>query len=416
VDRRECHRRGLAVLTATVGVAAFSPVAVAAPPIVVIDAPARIVDEPKRRATLRVYDSQRREDYSGPVGIEVRGYGSQNHPKKSYAIETRKPSGKKKSVSLLGMPADEDWVLDAEYNDETLLRNYVAYSTSRWAGRYAARTQLVEVILNDRYEGVYLLAEQLKLHQDRVAVDDTDVSGGYLLHMISRERTPGERFFTTAVEKQAIVYKDPDRDEISYGRANWIRDYVSRCERRLYGDRFRDRRRGYRHCLDMDAAVEYLLLNELFRNQATFWFSTHMHKSVGGKLVLGPIWDFDLAIGNSDAVEPNQLAGWQYDASPWAERLYADPAFRRRMATRWRDLRERGIEGHIRQALDSGVRQLAGAQERNFSRWPVFERAKNRGPRDPRTGKLPANHAEAVDYLKWWLTQRIEWIDGNVGA
>jgi hypothetical protein len=141
-----------------------------------------------------------------------------------------------------------------------------------------------------------------------------------------------------------------------------------------------------------------------------------MHKSVGGKLVLGPIWDFDLAIGNSDAVEPNQLAGWQYDASPWAERLYADPAFRRRMATRWRDLRERGIEGHIRQALDSGVRQLAGAQERNFSRWPVFERAKNRGPRDPRTGKLPANHAEAVDYLKWWLTQRIEWIDGNVGA
>ena len=63
--------------------------------------------------------------------------------------------------------------------------------------------------------------------------------------------------------------------------------------------------------------------------------------------------------------------------------------------------------------IDRGARKLAGGpQERNFSRWRIFgtDRAK---PADPRTGAPPANHAEAADYLKWWLKKRIKWIDGN---
>ena len=403
---------GLALLTAVGVTAALPAVAAADLPVVVINAPEGIVDEPKRRGTMRVFDSLGREDYTGQIGIELRGYGSQKYPKRSYAVETRKTSGKDHNVSLLGMPADEDWVLIANYRDESLVRNHVAYETSRWLGRYAARTQLVEVAVNDSYEGVYLLAEQLKVNDSRIAVDDSDLQGGYLLHMISPERTPGELFFTTPVKHQPIVYKDPGRDEIKYGRAAWVRDYVGRFERSLYGGTYRDRRRGYRRYLDLDAAVDYMLLNELFRNQATFRFSTHMHKGVGGKLVLGPIWDFDIAIGNSDAVEANQLAAWHFDTSPWAERLYADPTFRRRMATRWRDLRTRGIERHIMETVDYSAGQLAGApQQRNFSRWPTFDKQKNRGPRDPRTGRLPANYAEAVDYLKWWVAERIRSMD-----
>jgi hypothetical protein len=403
---------GLALAIAVGSIAAVPGAAGADPPVVVIDAPEGIVDEPKRPATMRVFDSLRREDYSGHIGIEVRGYGSKNHPKISYALETRRASGADREVSLLGMAADEDWVLIANYKDESLLRNYVAYSTSRWLGRYAPRTRLVEVVVNDSYEGVYLLAEQLKVEDSRVAVDDSDVRGGYLLHMISPDRTPGELFFTTPVEHQPIVYKDPGRNEISYGRAAWIRKYVGRFERKLYGPEFRQRRRGYSRYLNVGAAVDYLLLNELFRNQATFRFSTHMYNGVGGKLVLGPIWDFDLAIGNSDAVEANQAAGWHYEAYPWAERLYADPGFGRRMAGRWQDLRARGIRRHIMRTIDSGAEQIGGdPQERNFSRWPTFDRRKIRHPRDPRTGKFPANHAQTVDYLKWWIRKRITWID-----
>jgi CotH kinase protein len=412
---------GLALLTASATIAALPTGAAAQSgqqtlPVVVIDAPEGIVDEPKRPATMRVTDRQGREEYSGHLGIELRGFTSQqDDPKKPYALETRKPSGENRNVSLLGMPKDDDWVLIASYRDESLLRNLVAYSAARWLGGYASRTRLVEVILNDSYEGVYLLAEELKLHKSRVAVDDSDVSGGYLLEMTSLRRTEGLQFFTTPVQSQPVVYTDPNGDDLSAGRAAWIRDYVSRFERRLYGDRFRHPRRGYRRYVDVDAAVDYLLLNELFRNADTFRNSTYMHKGTGGKLVLGPLWDFDHAVGNDGDAEDNLTTGWEYSASPWAGRLYADPAFRRLMATRWESMRRQGLKRHIMRAIDRGARQLAGAQERNFSRWPVFgtDAAK---PVDPRTGAPPANHAQAVDYLEWWLVTRTKWIDRHING
>jgi CotH protein len=403
---------GSALLTAAIAIAALPPGAVAAQdgalaaqngrldlPVVVIDAPNGIVDDPKRDATMRVYDRDRGEDYSGHIGIELRGYTSQqDDPKKPYAIETRTPSGANRNVSLLEMPRDNDWVLIASYLDKSQVRNYVVYRTARWVGHYASRTRLVEVVLNGSYEGVYLLGEQLKVDDDRVAVDDSDVSGGYLLEMISTRRSQGEQFFTTPVKKQPIVYKDPNREDLSLGRATWIRNYVNGCEITLYSDRFRNRRRGYRRCLDIDAAVDYMLLNELFRNADTLRNSTYMYKGVDTKLVLGPVWDYDHAVGNDGDAEDNLTSGWEYGASPWAERLYADRAFRRRMAERWQELRAEGLRQRILQTLDRGARKLArGPAERNFARWPSR-----------------VTPPEAIDYLDSWLRRRIKWIDENI--
>jgi len=422
----------LALLTAATAVAVVPAGAAAQQPpldlpVVSIDAPERIVDEPKTPATIGVYDRDRRQHYAGPGGIELRGQSSQNLPKKSYSIELRTPSGANENVSLLGMPADDDWVLTANYEDLSLLRSVIVYSTTRWLGRYAARTQFVEVILNGRYDGVYVLAESLKLHESRVAVDDSRITGGYLLEMTSKGRAEGEQFFTTPVQDQAVVYDDPNREDLSYGRAAWIRRYVSRFERSLYSDQFMDRRHGYRRYLDMSAAVDYVLLNELFRNTDTFTYSTYMHKGVGEKLVLGPVWDFDQGIGRYYP-EPafNSREGWQYTirfrqqipgaGSPWAGRLYTDPAFRARMYRHWRQLRRQGLEQHIMEAIDSGTRQLEGGPaERNLERWPPSDIPEDERVPDPRTGVAPANLAQAVDYLKWWLQGRIAWMDQSLG-
>ena len=371
---------------------------------------------------MRVFDRDRRVDSSGPIGIELRGGTSQTFsPKKPYGLETRTRSGENRNDSLLGMPADDDWVLISNQVDQSLLRNYVAYETSRWLGRYAARMRIVELFVNDSYEGVYLLGEQLKVHEDRVAVDDSDISGGYLLETTSMTRldkTPqSEEFFTTPVQNRPVLYSDPDRDDLSLGRATWIRDYVNRCERRLYGERFRSRRLGYRRCMDVDAAVDYLLMSELFSHDNTFKDSMYMSKGVGGKLVLGPVWDQDNGIGNSGREEFNLRTGWKYVAYPWAGRLYADRGFRRRMAERWKELRRRGLKREVMRTIDLGDRQLArGPGERNFARWPVFEGDDYPGHNDPRTGEPIANHAQAVDYLKWWLSGRIKWISAHVNS
>jgi hypothetical protein len=140
-----------------------------------------------------------------------------------------------------------------------------------------------------------------------------------------------------------------------------------------------------------------------------------MYKGVGEKLVLGPLWDFDHAIGNDGTPVDNATAGWEYAESAWTERFYADPRFRSKMARHWQAMRDQGIERHLMETIDSGAAQLAGAADRNFSRWRIFgtPRAK---PDDPRTGAPPANHAQAVDYLKWWLRERIKWMDGSIAS
>ena len=381
-------------------------------PVVVIDTPGEIVNEPKVTGTVSVIDRQFREQYRGPIGIERHGFSSlENDPKLSYDLETREPSGEARNVSLLELPKDDDWILVAGYRDGSLLRNLLAYSTSRWLGRYAPRTRLVEVVKNRRYDGVYLLAEELKLHKRRVAVDSR---GGYLLQMVSSPRVRRKAFFTTRVSHQQVLYEDPKLKGASSRRTAGIREYVDRFERRLYGRRFRDPRRGYSRSLDVGAAVDFLLLNELFRNGDTFRHSTYMYKGAGRKLVLGPLWDFDHALGNDSTPKFNRLSGWQYNrAAPWAGRLYADPAFRRRMVRRWRTLRRRGLLAHLISTIDSGAGELAEAQERNFRRWLVFGTGETRVP-DPRTGAPPANHAQAIDYLKWWISGRTRWIDANI--
>ena len=107
----------------------------------------RIRDEPRTRARLRIAG-----DYDGWAGIELRGQSSQSFAKKSYAVQLRTPRGADRDAALLGMPADDDWILYAAYNDKTLMRNVVAYQTARGLGRWAPQTRFVELTLNGRYK------------------------------------------------------------------------------------------------------------------------------------------------------------------------------------------------------------------------------------------------------------------------
>ena len=92
----------------------------------------QIPDEPKITARLGiVYNGpgqtnsvfQTPNHYNGYIGIELRGNSTQHYPKKPYAIETRDSLGENLNVSLLGMPAENDWVLRASYFDHTFIRN-----------------------------------------------------------------------------------------------------------------------------------------------------------------------------------------------------------------------------------------------------------------------------------------------------
>ena len=384
-------------------------------PLVVINAPRRIVDERKVSARMKVIAhrggrlnsaSDRGTDFDGPIGIELRGRSSQGFPKKPYSIETRKTSGKNDNVVLLGLPKDEDWILYPSYNDKTLMRSVLAYRAARKLGRYASRTRFVEVVLNGRYHGVYVLMEKPKILKSRVAVRDTDVTGGYLIEATTREKV-NDAHFNTPVTGKPIEFSDPGRGKLSAERATYIEDYVGRFERALYSPEFRDPARGWRAYLDAGSAVDFVLLNELFKNQDGFLASTFLHKDVGGKLKLGPVWDFDIAMGNSSYGKSRFLAGWMLDAYPWSSRLYQDPGFVDQLIRRWRAVRG-PLVADLQRGIVANAKTLQAAQARNFARWPILGRYvfPNSAVRN--------TYAAEVAFLRSWLSRRAAWIDANI--
>jgi CotH protein len=339
------------------------------------------VDTDRRIGRADVPAQLRAPGFAGEVEIRTRGRWSQRFPKKSYAVEIRDGD-----AAPLGLPADDDWILYAAYNDRTLIRNVLAYDTARRMGRYAARTRFVELRLNGRYHGVYVLMEKLELGR---------VRGDFLLEMTS----PGQALrkdpsFRTP-RGRPVVWADPERDDLPRGRALAIRDRVARAERALYGGG------AWRRHLHAGAAVDYLLVQELFKNQDAMEASTFM-TGARGRLRLGPVWDFDFSSGNSKRAPSRFLHGWMAAERPWAERLYADRGFRRQMARRWAQLRRAGLRAWLLRSVDRHARALAPAARRDSARW----RAGGDRPRGTHGG-----HTRA---LRRWLDRRIDWLDGNL--
>ena len=129
--------------------------------------------------------------YDGAIGIKLRGNSSLSFNQKKYTIELRDENGKEKDFSLLGMPANSDWVLLAPYNDVSMMRDPMAFQLWRDMGHWGPRTEMVELYVDDDYRGIYILSEAIKRGEQRVNVsklkktdiEGRELTGGYILRI-----------------------------------------------------------------------------------------------------------------------------------------------------------------------------------------------------------------------------------------
>ncbi len=337
-------------------------------PRIDIRASKAIRDEPKVPARLTVGGRTHR------IGIEVRGQGTQRHPKKPYGFETRR------RVRLLGMPAERDWVLNATFRDPSLLRDALAHHAARRLGLPATRTRHVELRLNGRRRGLYLLMERPELSPRRVRADALlELTEGSALDR-------GDRSFPSATE---LVVREVE------GGAG--RHAVEAFEASLGGP-------GWRRHLDERSAVDYVLHAELLKNQDAFLRSTFVSLR-GGTLRLGPVWDFDLSAGNVTVAAAAPPEGWLLTDRPWAAALLTDPGFRAALAQRWRALQARGFVRSLMRTIDRRARAIRAPASRNFARWPIL------GKPLFQAQPVHGSHRAAVAGLKRWLARRAAWMD-----
>ena len=415
-------------------------------PIVTIDTfGRRIPNEPKIPARIKViYDqsggrnalNSRHVDFEGKIGIELRGKTSQHFPKKQYGVEIQDDNGNDKDVSLLQLPAESDWVLNGPYSDKTLMRNFLAYEFSNRIGRYASRTRFVEVFLNDtgdatikkgHYVGVYLLIEKIKRGKNRVDIQSlkrgsasltgkgqqktpSEISGGYILKIDKTDRY--ETYFYTHYGTR-LFHVYPKGHEISNAQKAWIQNYMNEFETALAGRDFKDPERGYAKYIDTDSFIDHFIINELFKNTDGFRNSTYMYKDRDGKLEMGPVWDFNLSMGNSVFYNAWETSNWLIYTNPvpfWWDRLLRDEDFKQRLVKRWKTLRKSELAtSKLLGEIDRTAEYLSEAQIRNFERWPVLGRRVFGNP-----GPYLPTYKQEVQQLKTWLQARLKWMDQRI--
>ena len=402
-----------------------------------------IMNEPKINAQLEVIDNgfgqrnyldQTDYAYSGPIGIELRGNSSQGMPKKPYNFEVRDEFGEDKEVELLHLPAGSDFALAANFSDKTLMRNALAYETFRQLGHYASRTRFCEVVLDNTYQGVYILTEEIRRDKDRIDIaklkpEDTtgvDLTGGYICR-IDWNRSPGwNSQFSQPNSPNVFTYFQhtyPRWDELQPSQQHYIRSYVDSFEVALRGPDFQDAETGWRKFGEENTFIDYLILNEISKNVDGYRLSTYFHKDrddKGGKLRMGPPWDYDLAWYNADYCEGFTTSGFAFDINYvcgdagvpfWWEKLMADTLFAQNLACRWQSLRESNLKNtQFFGVIDSMAAVLDEAQGRNFELWPILGKYVW-----PNPGFLPPTYEGEVAKMKAWIFNRFSWLDFALG-
>jgi hypothetical protein len=406
-------------------------------PIVIIntDGGAEVPDDPRIPATMKIIrrgegernyvsdqDNPAYLNYNGRINIEIRGSTSQAFDKKQYGLSTKKDDNiTNNNVSLLDLPADNDWILNCMIFDPSMMRNYLSFYLSRAIGEYSSRCVYCELILNDSYRGLYLLEEKIKPGKHRVDINEIrqedntmpELSGGYITK--ADKTTGGDPIAWTmssylGIDDVGFIHDVPEPQDVTLQQDAYIRtEFMKLASTASTGNLSFEN--GYPSVIDVPSFVDFMLLNELASNADAYQFSTFYHKDRNGKLRAGPLWDMDLTYGNDLFVWSTdnrslpdvwQFHNWDNEGPKYWRDLFNNQTFRCYLSRRWHQLTQPGQPFNLASLtdfIDQTEALIAEASVREENSWALI-------------GDLSAQTAG----IKSWLEQRITWMNDNIGS
>ena len=358
----------------------------------------RISTSTPLNATKKVSAQMEAGDYHGAIGIKLRGNSSLSFNQKKYTLELRHADGSERDFPLMGMPAHSQWVLLAPYNDVSMMRDPLAFQLWRDMGHWGPRTKMVELYMDDEYRGIYILCEAIKRGEQRVNISNVkkrdtagrELTGGYILRIDTynekdatfKSKVPGigEGIMTSEITWSCIY---PSKKKLQPEQMAYIQQFIDSVELTIQSEHFTDPKWGYSRFIDIPSFVDYFIHTELSLNADGYKRSAYFYKEKDkedgtiGKLFAGPVWDYNLAYGNCNFCNANNIEAWCFEGGNtqptpalW-QRLLQDPSFRKAVKQRYLQLRK-GIlsQKAINRFIDQQAALLQGSAERHFKKYP----------------------------------------------
>jgi len=360
----------------------------------------------------------------------VRGSSSQTFPKQQYDIRLLADEGGPRSVDILGLGSATDWVLNISFIDKSLLRNYLAYTLAGRIMDHTPKVRYCEVFFRDgavyRYRGLYLMIQAVQVSESMVPLTPYDPHFAETAYLVRRDRyRPNDVMLDTegttggwTPEFVGVIY--PPKQTLTKASIDYITADINSFEAALVADDDASFL-TYADHIDTDSFVDYFVFNEFLGNYDAGIHSVYAYKDLTGKLTLGPVWDFDRAIGNDYPNHFKTDSTAMHDAA-WFKQILRDGAFVERVVNRYAGLRAGVLsDAGIEALVDTTVAAIHDAQVRDWNRWDylgVYD-ASLTGP--VKAGQLPLtgdrlDYPATVERLVSTLEEHAHWMDAHLDS
>jgi len=359
-----------------------------------------------------------------PITARGRGNASWGFPKKPWRIKFAdgKSHHMLRGSSMESPSKAKKWTLINNYGDKTLMRNCLAFETSKRIGLpYTPWAQPVDVIMNGEYKGCYQLCDQISVDKNRVPVtemetwdnEEPELTGGYLIE-IDAYASQESSWFNSS-RGTPVTIKHPGDDDITTQQHNYIQGYFNLMESSVFASNYSDPQNGFRKYLDLESFLKHFLVGEFSGNMDTYW-SVYMYKErEENQFHVSPCWDFDLAFDNDQRNYPvNGKSDWAYrygsaagNMKSFVSRLLSDNEADKLLNQLWKEHRKEGLldEKTLVAYVDSMAEEIEASANLNFIRWPILDSRVHQN-----VSALGSFQAE-VDVLRNYISARLYWID-----
>ena len=349
--------------------------------------------------------------------VNYRGASSEHFEKRQYRICFYKDADgvSKKEYDFLGMGEASEWVLNGPFLDKTLARNRIVYQLGNEIMDWAPETRYIELFVDGEYKGVYLAVEAVTNDESRLNLATYGLLSGETAYIVERNRddsdeNPLENYGRINGYTSFSLYIDyPGATKITDDERTYIESDISEFERSLYSARFDDEEGGYADYIDVDAFVDYFIINEVAMNHDGGGLSTYYYKDIEGKLSI-TLWDYNNCWDNYQWFSED-FDEFYLTEMPWFERLVEDDAFVDKVVERYRQLRQGELSTeHVLELLSQTREELEAATDRNFAVWGyTFESNLLAG-----SGRDITSYDEAYRQLKKAIKKRFKFLDEHI--
>ena len=302
------------------------------------------------------------------------------------------------NIALFNEPVGQMWRLLSNKDDLTFLHNQTAFYMGEMSSlEYTPRLHHVDLFLNGRFYGTYGMVERPEISEGRVNIEND----GFILNIGSDES--GSSFYTSYLEHPVTIMAPatPNSESVSYAST-----FVLTAEAALFSSNFTDASTGWQKYMDIDSFVDWYLINEIAKNpDGAFNVNCVMNLQRGGKLKMGPLWDFGEAFGNN---YQSSASGFVIKNVKWFARLFQDPVFVAKVKERFGYFYNH--QQDILSEINSNAAYLKYAVIENDNRWDTFADYKTT------TSDTWAIYGTTVFNMKNWLVSRMDWLKSEFDA